>query len=485
MRSRSDEAAPRLMSPQPHTLPNASMGNRVSRMPSAFLFGLPKAARRQISFKRLRQRGFLANVMVVMTSTGLAQLLTVLFSPVLSRLYGPGDFGLYGTFLSLVGVLSAAVTLQYSEALMLPHKDDEAVGLFWAATLSAVGITALASLSWILFPSWWLALLGVPQLKVWMWLVPVAALVTGLNQTLTAWCARRKAFKRSAAAQVARSLTANSGQTSAGALGWGPSGLIGGGLLGDFLANLGLFWWVMREDGALLREGANKEQVLVAARDHKDFALYSTPQNVMNAVSQGAPIILLIHYFGASIGGLYAFAIRVLQLPMNFVLTSVRQVLFQRLSEVQNHGGDLRGLFLETTTMLLGLSVVPAGLGFILAPWLFGVVFGREWLVAGEYARWLLIWLVPGFCNMPAVLAGRILRQQRNLLFFDMALLISRVSVLVAGGLYFTPLQTIISFSVVGAVFNTFLILFIWRLLKNWDSSGPKPETAGASLEPH
>jgi len=450
-------------------------------MPSTVLSELPRDVRRQVSFARLRQRGFLPNVMVVMTSTGLAQLLTVCFSPVLSRLYGPGDFGLYGTFLSLAGVLSAAVTLQYSEALMLPGKDRDAAGLFWAASLSALAISALAGLSCVLCPTWWLAILKVPHLQGWLWLVPLAALMTGLNQTLSAWCARRKAFKRSAAAQVARSLTANSGQTTGGALGWGAAGLVGGGLVGDFLANLGLFYRVMRDDGGLLRGGARWKQMLTAAEEHKDFALYSTPQNVLNAVSQGAPVILLIHYFGAAVGGLYAFAFRLLQLPMNFVLTSVRHVLFQRLSEVQNHGGDLKGLFVETTTMLLGLALVPASVGFVLGPWLFGLVFGSGWVVAGEYARWLLIWLVPGFCNMPAVLAGRILRQQRNLLFFDVGLLISRVGVLVIGGFYFSPLETIIAFSAVGALFNTFLILFIWKRLRNWSFEGESTNSSGSA----
>ena len=177
-------------------------------------------------------------------------------------------------------------------------------------------------------------------------------------------------------------------------------------------------------------------------------------------------MILLIYYFGATIGGIYAFAIRVLQLPMNFILTSLRQVLFQKLSEVHNHGGDLGGLFAKTTATLLGISLVPAALAFVFAPQMFGLVFGSKWVLAGEYARWLLIWLVPGFCNLPAALAGRILRQQRNLLLFDLGLLMSRIAVLMLGGNYFTPLQTIVTFSLVGAAFNIFLILFIWRLLQ-------------------
>lgn len=38
-----------------------------------------------MSLDRLRQRGFLQNLVVVMTSTGLAQVITVVASPVLSR----------------------------------------------------------------------------------------------------------------------------------------------------------------------------------------------------------------------------------------------------------------------------------------------------------------------------------------------------------------------------------------------------------------
>ena len=414
---------------------------------------------------RLHRGGFLANVLAVITGTGLAQVLSVCFAPVLSRLYGPGEFGQYGSFLSVAGVLSAGITLQFSEALMLPHRDEEAASLFSAATGSALVLTAAFVLSALLLPSWWMALVKAPQLAGWLWLIPVAALVAGLNQVLIAWCARRKAFKRAAATQVARSLTANSAQTAVGAAGWGTGGLIGGALLGDLLANLGLFFWVVRHDADVLRAGTTREQIRVACREHKDFALYSTPQSLMNAISQGAPVILLIHYFGVATGGLYAFGIRVLELPMNFILSSLRPVLFQKLSEVNNSGGNLRLLFAKTTALLLALSLPPALVGFAFAPWAFTLVFGKEWTVAGEYARWLLIWLVPGFCNLPAALVGRILRQQRNLLFFDLGLLICRVSVLLVGGIYLTPLQTVVSFSLVGALFNTALILFMWRLV--------------------
>ena len=427
----------------------------------------------QVKLARVRRPGFLTNVMVLMTGTGLAQALSAAFAPLLSRLYDPGEFGQYSSFISIAAVLSAGVTLQYSEALMLPERDEEAAGLFSAACYSTIALCLVFALSAILLPSCWLALVNVPTLSGWFWLIPLAALFAGLSQVLTAWCARRKAFKRAAAAQVVRSLGANSVQATAGALGCGAGGLLGGALLGDILSNLGMFLRVVRKDRAVLCAGGRRRQMLDAARKYRDFAFYGTPQNLINETSQAAPVILLIHYFGVATGGLYAFAIRVLQLPMNFILGSLRQVLFQKLSEVHNRGGDVRGLFSRTTLMLLGLSLMPAAIGFVLAPWAFALVFGKQWAIAGEYARWLLIWLVPGFCNLPAALVGRILRQQRNLLLFDIGLLASRITVLVLGGWYLGPLQTIGAFSLVGAVFNVSLIVFVWSLLSHQTRSGP------------
>lgn len=451
-------------------------------MPVSIPVGLSGEISTLLSPAKLCQPGFFRNVLVVTFGTGFAQLLSVCLSPILSRLYGPADFGLFGSFISISSVLSAGVTLQYAEALMLPEKDEQAAGLFAAACWSALVITVVLTGMALAFPSWCAGVLRAPELKSWFWLIPLAAFVTGLNQTLTAWCARRKEFKRSAATQIVRSVAANGSQAMAGMASWGSGGLIGGVVLGDIIANVVLFLRVARADGRLLLEGARRSAIWAAAKEHREFAFYSTPQNVLNAVSQGAPVILLIHYYGAVVGGFYAFSIRVMQAPMSLILISLRQVLFQRLTEVHNRRGNLRGMFFKSTGMLFAISVIPATLGFILAPRCFAFVFGKDWLVAGEYARWLILWLVPGFCNLPAALVARILRQQRNLLLFDVGLLASRIAVLILGGVNLTAMHTVVAFSVVGAVFNILLILGVWRLIAfeydTEEGNSPSPRTA-------
>jgi lipopolysaccharide exporter len=438
----------------------------LAKISRALTVGLGEVTLALSRARKLREPGFLRNVLVVMSGTGFAQLLSFAFSPVLSRLYGPVDFGLYGSFVSVLGILSSAITLQYSESLMLPSSDQDAARLFIVSCASALILATAFSALCVLAPGLWLAVIKAPELKGWLWLVPFAAMVTGLNQTLTSWCARRKAFKRTASALVVRSMAAGCGQTGAGLAGYGGGGLIVTGMVADILSGIALWRWVLQSDGSILRRALRLADVKSAARDYKDFPLYTAPQNFFNAISLGIPVILLIHYYGMAIGGIYAFSVRVLQVPANFVLTSLRQVLFQKLSEVHNRGGNVSGFFKKCTLALFAVALLPAIVGFIFAPNVFAFVFGAKWITAGEYARWLILWFLPGFCNLPAVLLGRILRQQRKLLLLDLALLISRVTVLMVGGAHLSPMRTIAAFSLVGALFNVLLIGFVWWFLK-------------------
>jgi len=104
-------------------------------------------------------------------------------------------------------------------------------------------------------------------------------------------------------------------------------------------------------------------------------------------------------------------------------------------------------------------------------------VFGEDWRVAGEYARWLILWLAPMFCNVPASLAARILRLQRDLFLVDVVLLGARAAALVLGGLWLEPLQTIIALSLVGALFNVALVGYVGVRLRT-----RAPAASGARL---
>jgi O-antigen/teichoic acid export membrane protein len=51
----------------------------------------------------------------------LGQAITVLVSPILTRLYTPEDFGVFGVYASILGIVTVVASLRYEYALPLPE----------------------------------------------------------------------------------------------------------------------------------------------------------------------------------------------------------------------------------------------------------------------------------------------------------------------------------------------------------------------------
>lgn len=422
---------------------------------------------------RLRQFGnglaprgsFKANVLTLMTGTALAQAVTVVVSPVLTRLFAPAAFGALGVYLSLLAIAGAVVTLRFEQALMLPQDNEKAAALFWDALLAVGAISGFSLLGCVLFFTRLRSLLKMGEWSAVIFLLPLALAFFGTYATLNSWSTRQKKFGRSSVSQVVRSLAAAAVQVFFGILKAGPVGLIGGAAAGDGLAVLALGRQVKRDDWSVLKRSCAWDKMKSAARLYREFPLFSSPQNLLNAISQNMPLLLLAKFFGPAVAGFYVLGVRGIQIPMNFFLTSLRQVFFQKASELYNQGGDTYALFKKTTLSLLALVALPALAIVLFGPALFAFALGREWSVAGEYARWLVLWLMLMFANVPAVLFAQIYRKQKAVLLQDICLLTLRALAIVVGGLRRSPLLAVVLYSLVGVLFNLFIILWAGNFL--------------------
>ena len=404
-----------------------------------------------------------------MTGTTLAQVIGFALTPIISRLFSLSDFGVFGSFSSVSGVIAAGATLEYSQAIMLPKEKEDAINLLAFAFLCTFAITFLCLIFCLVLPA---TVNNLMKTKgVWaLALLVLATLVSGANQLWQAWAVRVKAFKHTSASQVIRSISSNGTRIALGYLKGGALGLMVSTILGNVLASINLVR-VLLPDLSALRSRVRWARMKRLAKDYRDFPMYSASQNVINALSSGLPVLLLAHYYGIPVAGAYAFGLSALQVPMSFILTALRQVLFQKACETQHHGGSIAVLYIKTTAGLFVMVLLPSLILLIWAPQLFAWIFGSKWHLAGELARSLVIWLAVVFCNLPAVLFARIIRMQRFVFFYDLALLAARSFVLVLGGLHFSVLQTVMLFALVGAVMNAFLIFRVGRAVMKKEGS--------------
>ena len=411
-------------------------------------------------------KGFLRNVALLAVGSGLAQGLSFLLMPVLSRMYGPADFGLFGCFFAMTGVVGSMITLQYSQALVLPEGDRAAAGLFLAGAASVTLIT-LAGMVFIGVSSDFVVRLGgSPELGKWLWLAPIAFVGSGLSQILMAWCTRQKNFSLLSLSQIVNAVVKNGSQILLALGGFMSGGLIVGLLIGEAVTNLMMGRWMLQRDGRTLRQAFNRSEVWDLAVKYRDFPIYSCSQNLLSTLSQGAPVLLLTQQFGMTVVGYYAFASRFLMTPWSLAYTSLQRVLFQRMSEANNAREDVMVLFKRTCRGLCMITILPGILGFLLTPGIFLFLFGEAWRDAGEYGKWLWVWMVPGFLSLPASVVLRVRRQQPTLLAYEIVLLVVRISTLLLGAAFLhDAIRTMAAFAITGGLMELWLIWRAWRLL--------------------
>ncbi len=417
------------------------------------------------AFDRVWRSRFARNVAVVASGTAGAQAITMAFAPLITRIYGPEAFGLLGTFMAIVAVAIPVAALAYPIAIVLPRDDRDALGLVRLSAILSFGIALLSAALLAFGGDWLTATLGAESVAGYLFLIPVAMLFAAWMQIAKQWLIRKKQFGVVARSAVAHSLILNSAKSG---IGWmHPVGavLIVLATLGHALHAALLFIGARRRYQAepTADDEGQRTPLKELAHRHRDFPLYRAPQNFINAASQSLPILMLAAFFGPVAAGFYTLAKMVMGMPTTLVGKAVNDVFYPRITEAAYNGENLPRHIVQATGALLAIGVVPFGLVVLFGPWLFGLVFGEDWLIAGEYARWLAFFFLFNFINKPAVAAVPVLGVQRGLLVYELFSTGTKALGLVVGFYWFgSDIWAVAFFSLIGVV--AYIAMMLWIL---------------------
>ncbi|MFC4172932.1 lipopolysaccharide biosynthesis protein [Microvirga sp. GCM10011540] len=413
---------------------------------------------------------FLRSVTLVAGGTAAAQLITIAFSPLITRLYGPEAFGALGIFMAVVSIISPIANLTYGSAIVLPASDSEARALFRLSALIGLSVSLLSAAGIGLFHQTIADAVGFTAASTLLLLVPLSILLSALIEPTNHWLYRRKQFKAISHITVVGAIASNGTRTVTGLFLATAPALIALGILANAL-ELFLLWNSARPtlsrrdtDEGVTGEPAPHVSLKEVAYRYRDFPLFRAPNDWLNVVSNSIPSLLLAALFGPSAAGFYLLARRIVALPITVIAGAVGTVFLPRIVEASHGGERLRPLLMKGTAGLAAVGLIPFGIMMALGPWLFGVVFGAEWTQAGEYARWLALWFYCAFAAVPSAQVIPILGLQGHFLAYEIAVVALRAAALAAGTVIWnSDLAAIILFSLVGALVN--LTQITWCLL--------------------
>ncbi|WP_102264475.1 lipopolysaccharide biosynthesis protein [Mesobacillus jeotgali] len=413
------------------------------------------------------KNSFIKNISILMSGTALAQLLTVIASPLLSRMYTPEEFGYFAIYTSIITVLVIIMTWRYELAIVIPRKDEEAVNL----VLLCMYLTIVMSLSILLilfiFGGMFSDIFNIPRELLW-W-IPPSILMLGFYSGLRYWSTRNKQFKRLSYSSIFRSLGANGVQIPAGIATLGAQGLIGGQTIGFTIATLVLGVQVWIDDKYKFIKYKSTKEMKKLAKTYNYFPKFSAPQGFINSFSQTMPTFFLAFYFGPQVAGFYALSLKFIQLPINLLGESFRQVFFQKASEMKQKGISIYYTLIKYTITLIVISIIPVLTVLFFGPALYSFVLGSNWYEAGEYAQWLVITIFFSFITSPSVVLINVFQLQRFHLVFEIIVLIFRVASMILGGMFLSANYTVAIYSLISAFLNICLLLSILIIVRRKD----------------
>lgn len=337
---------------------------------------------------QLRQSLYLRQIMTLLTGSALAQLLSLLAAPLLTRLYTPEAFGVLALFLAIAAALAPGICGRYEVAAVVAADADEQgnfffISLWLAALLCLFFLLLMAAFHPLL--SW----LNVGALGNWLWLTPLALFAMGVIAALRAWANAIKDYRHLSYSAVMQTASVTLLAIVIGIAVEFDDGLIFANLAGLVLTCIYLLY-IYRN---LFKKGKwhwSRCKWKLAWK-HIDYPLFSAPTNILNGVMTSLPVFFLMHYFSETIVGYYALLVRVGVAPLSVIAEAVSRVNLKKIAELLQAGQDPMPYLRRITLFLLLVALLPSALFILSAPLLFSWVFGAAWSEAGD----LLVILVP------------------------------------------------------------------------------------------
>lgn len=347
-------------------------------------------------FKKIRDRinaftsrsDYVRDVFTLMLGTVIAQLIPIILSPVISRIYTPDDMALFATYMSVVAILSSFITLKYELAIILPESDKDSISIMALSMIIALLISILTLVLLLLFGVGFLELLTNKKIEDshWIYIIPFSVFTVAVFSSFNYWQNRKSHYKTLAVSRVSQYAFMTGAQIGFGMALLKSVGLILGEISGRIVATIVLSYQTLKNDLSLLKSITRKDMIVQFKR-YRNFPKFTLPADLVNVVTNQIPILAMGKYFQASLLGNYFFMDRILNAPISLLGKSVLDVFKQRASTDYNKFGNCRDIYVKTLKTLTLASIFPTLVSLLFAPWLFRAIFGAEWEIAGHFAR--------------------------------------------------------------------------------------------------
>lgn len=325
---------------------------------------------------------FLKNIVTQLLGTGIAQIIPVLATLILAKLYSPSDFALYTNFIAFSAVLIVMAGGNYHFAIVLPkkNKDNEANYIFVISLLITLLIALLIGGLAIIFESTLQKTFGLQDSLVYL---PLYVFTYGAWLAFTNLSIRQMSFRSIAISKVIQALVYSLVGILIGYYLFRTTGLIIGKWLG-ILGGVTFLYFTTK----FSIKGIKRSELKKIAIRYKNYPKFGIFPALLNTISLQAMVFTLQIFYSEDILGYYGFTLLVLTAPLALIGASFKDVFYQKVASLINEDQHLKAqqLFINSSKILTIIAIFMALILFLWGEALFKLFFGIKWITSGQFA---------------------------------------------------------------------------------------------------
>jgi len=400
---------------------------------------------------------FNRNVFTLFSGVTIAQAIPVFISPILTRIYSPQDFGILSLFLAFSMIIASLSSGRYEFAIILPKDDAHAVNIAALAIFISLIFSIFIFCLITLFHDLIITTLKDENIAIWLYFVPFASFLISLFNILNYLKIRDKKYKDISCVKIVRSIFSGSIQLLIGLLEASPLGLIFGNI-GSYITSNLLLCRKLTSKASISKISflGIKNQAIRYVR----FPKFTLPGELCNALSLNLINIFITTLFSISILGLYSLINRIMIAPLNLIGNSIGQVYYKEAALEKINTGNNISILLATIKKLIIVSIPVFIILYIYIDEIIPFLFGRNWSIAGKYARILIPLFAVRFIVSPITVTLNVLEKQSLLFYWQFEYLFSVIIVFIISYQLTLSIEQFLQLYTWNSIFQ-YLIIFI------------------------
>lgn len=332
---------------------------------------------------KLRNSAFLKSISILTSGSIIAQLIVIITSPILTRLYSPEDIGAYTYILSISHLFMAVINGRYDMSIVTEDDDDRVYALVKLSILVCIFFSLLISFGYGVYFNFFSNKTSISNgVLIILFMI---ILSYGVINVLNAFNNRNKEYALMSSLYIVRSASQNFGAILLSAFNIEVMGLLIPYVFGQGIG-------IKRQAKSLLRhynklKKVSLNDVLEVAQLHKKQPIFSAPAIFANSFSYSSITIFIEMLFGMGVVGFYSVSFRVLGIPLSVISGNVSRVFFEDASREFIHTGQFFKSFKKTVAFLTVIAIPMVIAMMYVVPSFVSLLFGKGWEEAGVYIK--------------------------------------------------------------------------------------------------